>query len=164
MSISENRKAPFEVFAKTVEYYPMVAVNIILKNAHGEYLWIKRKNNPAKGEWWIPGGRIFNGETIEQAAHAILKKETGLSGSIQYISNQYFEEIFDTRDFDEDDQKIYPKHITHVHYISTTVVIDLANLDTVNLDWQSSEYVWSSEILSKHKYLQNYFESCKSYV
>jgi len=164
MNIPKDRKAPFGVFVKTVQYYPMVSVNIILKNDKGEYLWVKRKNNPAQGEWWVPGGRVFNGETIADSAMAVLKNETGLKGTIVYKSPQYFEEIFNTTTWDNDDRHIYPFGIEAVHYISTAVVIDVKGETKIEFDNQSKEYKWSKEILSDHPYLLSYFEACKQYL
>jgi colanic acid biosynthesis protein WcaH len=42
-------------------------------------LLLKRKNSPAKGEWWFPGGRIWKGETFEEALHRKVKEETALA-------------------------------------------------------------------------------------
>lgn len=164
MKIPQDRKAPFGVFAKTVQYYPMVSVNIIIKNDKGEYLWVKRKNNPAQGEWWVPGGRLFNGETIAKGAVAVLKNETGITGKVIYQSREYFEEIFDASEWDNDDRHVYPYEIEAVHYIATVVVMSIENMDEVKLDDQSKEYTWSKEILSKHPFLNNYFEACKDYL
>jgi colanic acid biosynthesis protein WcaH len=41
-------------------------------------LLLKRKNSPAKGEWWFPGGRIWKGETFEETLHRKVKEETAL--------------------------------------------------------------------------------------
>lgn len=164
MKIPQDRKVPFGVFAKTVQYYPMISVNIIIKNDKGEYLWVKRKNNPAQGEWWIPGGRLFNGETITKGAVAVLKNETGITGKVVYQSREYFEEIFDTSQWDNDDRHIYPYEIEAVHYIATVVVMSIENMDEVKLDDQSKEYTWSKEILSAHPFLNNYFKACKDYL
>lgn len=161
MKVPQDRKAPFGVFAKTVQYYPMVAVNIILKNDKQEYLWVKRKNNPAQGEWWVPGGRLFNGETIADGAVAILKNETGITGKLVYQSPQCFEEIFSTSQWNNDDRHIYPSEIENVHYIATVVVMTVKNVDEIKLDDQSKEYAWSKDILSNHPFLNNYFTACK---
>ena len=39
---------------------------------------IKRKNEPFKGSWALPGGFVEGDETVEQAAERELKEETGL--------------------------------------------------------------------------------------
>jgi 8-oxo-dGTP diphosphatase len=48
---------------------------------HGRLLVIKRGNEPAKGLWSVPGGRLEFGETLAQAVVRELFEETGLVGT-----------------------------------------------------------------------------------
>ena len=41
-------------------------------------LLLKRNNEPAKGQYWFPGGRIQKMETIKEAAQRKAKEETNL--------------------------------------------------------------------------------------
>jgi 8-oxo-dGTP diphosphatase len=50
-------------------------------------LLIKRKIEPFKGEWAIPGGLVENSESLEQAVQRELKEETGVS--INYLEQLY---------------------------------------------------------------------------
>jgi ADP-ribose pyrophosphatase YjhB (NUDIX family) len=50
---------------------------VILENNKGEILLIKRKNEPAKGKWVLPGGGINFGEHSKETAKRELKEETG---------------------------------------------------------------------------------------
>ncbi len=43
-----------------------------------QFILIKRKNNPFKGEWAIPGGFVEYGERVENAAIREIKEETGI--------------------------------------------------------------------------------------
>lgn len=45
-------------------------------------LFLRRKNSPAKGEWWFPGGRIRKGETFRETLLREVKEETGLDVEI----------------------------------------------------------------------------------
>ena len=154
-----RKLAPLDVFQKTIEYFPTVSVNILLQNNAGEFLFIKRKTEPAKDYWWVPGGRILNGETIEQAAHLILRQETGLEGDLVFQSPQYFEEIFDVNDFEERDESLYPEEVNKVHYLATAVVIKLKAGD-LKLDWTADDVMWSKTIPKNHPYLDAYFKTC----
>ena len=55
-----------------------LGVGIILENAQGDILMMKRKAVHGKGTYSIPGGAVDAGEGIEQAALRELKEETGL--------------------------------------------------------------------------------------
>jgi len=52
-------------------------VDIIIRYKGG-ILLIKRKHEPFKGKWAIPGGHLDEGESLEQAAVREAKEETGL--------------------------------------------------------------------------------------
>ncbi len=55
----------------------MVGVGgILLKD--GKILLIKRKNEPGKGLWSVPGGLVEPGETLEKAIRREIREETGL--------------------------------------------------------------------------------------
>ena len=48
---------------------------------------VKRKYNPAKGKWWLPGGRVFFGESLVSAVKRKLREEIGVKGaaSIEFL-------------------------------------------------------------------------------
>jgi 8-oxo-dGTP diphosphatase len=50
-------------------------------------LLIKRKYEPFKGEWAIPGGFVLNNESLEQAVERELQEETGVK--INYLEQLY---------------------------------------------------------------------------
>jgi mutator protein MutT len=56
---------------------PLVGVGAVLV-CDGEILLEKRKNEPGKGEWSVPGGLVELGETVEQSVIREVKEETGL--------------------------------------------------------------------------------------
>ena len=49
---------------------------VVLENDKGEILLIKRKNEPSKGTWALPGGGINFGEHFKETAKRELKEET----------------------------------------------------------------------------------------
>lgn len=158
------KKAPFKTFQQCVQYFPSVSINLVIQNAAGEFLFVKRKNNPAKGLYWVPGGRIFAGESLDAAATRLLKGEVGIEQQIKNVPHVFAEEIFDTADFDEEDFKRYTKETTFVHYLATAVYVQLDSEVNVTLDSQSSDYMWSKEIPNDHPYLNWYFELLKEYI
>jgi 8-oxo-dGTP diphosphatase len=50
-------------------------------------LLIKRKYEPFKGKWAIPGGFVLNNESLEEAVERELKEETGIK--ISYLEQLY---------------------------------------------------------------------------
>jgi len=75
-----------EIFAKIVEYTPLIAIDLIIKNADQNILLGKRMNDPAKGYWFVPGGRIYKNETISEAFSRISFNELGYTLPIENTS------------------------------------------------------------------------------
>lgn len=65
----------YEIIKKSM---PIPCVDLIVVNGQNEILMLKRTNDPAKGEWWFPGGRVHFNETRIEAVMRKLKQECGL--------------------------------------------------------------------------------------
>lgn len=63
----------FSIYAKV----PRLNVDLVLKTEEGVLLAL-RSIEPYKGQWHLPGGTVYKGETIEEATYRVCKKETGL--------------------------------------------------------------------------------------
>ena len=75
---------------------PSVTVDgIVTKN--NEILLIKRKNNPFKGRWALPGGFVNYGEKVEDAVIREVKEETGVSTRIIKLFGVYSDPSRDPR-------------------------------------------------------------------
>ena len=72
-----------EQYRAMVDLMPILCVDLVLTNAEGEYLLVKRNNAPLQGLWWVPGGRILKGERLEVAAARKLREELGLTMPLQ---------------------------------------------------------------------------------
>ncbi|WP_232508570.1 GDP-mannose mannosyl hydrolase [Haloarcula marismortui] len=75
---------------------PIVSVDLLVRYDEG-LLFGKRTNEPAKGYWFLPGGRVEKGETRTEAVDRIAKQELGLSVKI-VESLGAFEHIYETSD------------------------------------------------------------------
>jgi len=157
-SFPTPHRAPLDVFKQAVRHFPLPSINLVVRNAHGEYLFVKRLNNPTKGEWWVPGGRILNGETAMEAARRVLREETGVDISEFVVSSEYIEELWGVDGFDADDWNNYDPKTSCVHYWATVAYAELSQEQTIHLDSQSSEARWSAQLLSDHPGLRQYFE------
>jgi len=69
-----------ELYDKIKSVMPIPCVDLVVINNQEEVLMLKRENEPAKGLWWFPGGRVHHNETRADAALRKLKEECGLKG------------------------------------------------------------------------------------
>lgn len=137
---------PEEQYKYILENIAIPCVDIVTYSK-GKVLLIKRTTEPAKGLWWVQGGRIKKGETVEQAALRKLKEETGLTGDIERKVG-FYETIFDKGPFS--DLK------TGVHTVNVVFLIRIAGENPkIKLDKTSLEYKWIDKIEeSYHPYIR----------
>jgi 8-oxo-dGTP diphosphatase len=76
---------------------PLLTVDIIIKRHHDEIVLIRRKNDPYKGHYALPGGFVDVGETVENAAIREAKEETGLDINIERLVGIYSDRARDPR-------------------------------------------------------------------
>jgi len=62
-----------------VNSIPLVSIDLVVRNTAGEVLLGKRVNRPAKGNWFVPGGRIRKNELILDSINRISEAELGIS-------------------------------------------------------------------------------------
>lgn len=62
--------------------YPIPAVAAFIME-NDRLLLVKRKNEPSKGKWSLPGGRIEVGERIEKALKREIKEELKIEIEVQ---------------------------------------------------------------------------------
>ncbi|MEQ1531334.1 MAG: GDP-mannose mannosyl hydrolase [Methylococcales bacterium] len=70
-------------FLNVVTLTPLVAIDLVVTSADHSILMGKRVNEPAAGYWFVPGGRIYKGETLEQAFQRITATELGIAFNIE---------------------------------------------------------------------------------
>ena len=88
---------------------PIVGVGAVIVDA-GKVVLIKRKYEPLKGHWSLPGGMVEVGETLEAALTRELLEETGLSVDVGPVI-----EVFDRITRDEERRVRY--HYVLVDYL-----------------------------------------------
>jgi len=77
---------------------PNVTADMLIPNARGEFLLIRRKNEPFAGCYAIPGGFLeVHHETVEQCAIREAEEETGLRVEIDRLIGVYSDPQRDPR-------------------------------------------------------------------
>lgn len=127
-------------FMSLIRNGPLVSLDILITNSEGNFLFGKRKNSPAKGSFFFPGGRLWKGEMIKDAIDRILKGEIRLKNSIQeFIFLGFFEHHYQDSFFWEDDSNL------STHYIALTFKIEInQSWEEIDLSEQHSEKIWLS--------------------
>jgi colanic acid biosynthesis protein WcaH len=79
---------PQKLYDQIVDAMPIVSVEAVI-TINGKMLFLKRNNEPVKGEWWFPGGRIHKNESLQDALYREIKEETGLEIVEHKLVNVY---------------------------------------------------------------------------
>lgn len=118
-------------YGEILEVLPILCVDIVITNPKGEYLLIKRSNEPLKGQWWVIGGRVFKGESLKQAAIRKTAEEVGLTiADVRPIG--YYEDTFEKNIFGSPT----PLHSVSVVFSSTVDGDQPVELDEQSLEWK----------------------------
>ena len=80
------------IFKTVVNSAPLVSIDLIVYNQSNEVLLGKRINPPAKGYYFVPGGRIFKDEKIIDAFRRVAVSELGIE---MEISSSRFRGVFE---------------------------------------------------------------------
>ncbi len=63
---------------------PIVGVGVAIVD-EGKILLVQRANDPGKGLWAVPGGKVDHGETLREAAVREVLEETGLDVEVSDV-------------------------------------------------------------------------------
>jgi colanic acid biosynthesis protein WcaH len=152
---------PQPEYDRILSLIPIVCVDVAIIYA-GKILFIKRRDEPAAGEWWLPGGRLYRGEALIDCAYRKAKEEVGLDcksarlvhyeatnfGSIHSVNFCYLLEA------KGDDVKLDDTCLDY-----QWVMLNLSPIGTYGTatDWQCLDYQWVMLNLSGryHSYIVN---------
>ena len=76
-----------------------VCAGAVIRDASGRLLLVQRANEPGRGLWSLPGGRVEDGETPAEACVREVREETGLEVSVGELLGQVTIGDYDVRDF-----------------------------------------------------------------
>lgn len=126
-----------ELYTQILQVMPIPCVDLLITDGAGNVLLLLRKNEPAAGQWWFPGGRVLFGEKREDAAKRKLEEECGLVAT-QFEEIGTFDLLLDTG------------QDACAHFITTLFKALLARESNIRLDHQSQEARW----LTAHEWLE----------
>ncbi|OGS35863.1 MAG: NUDIX hydrolase [Elusimicrobia bacterium RIFOXYB2_FULL_49_7] len=136
---------PQTTYNTILENVPIACIDIAIV-AKGRVLLVKRKDPPAMGEWWVPGGRILKGEMMRDAAARKAHEEVGIECHVGPIIHT--------------DETIFPDgpHGIAVHSINSCFFLyPMEKEFDCALDTHHLEYQWVDTI---PKGLHPYVERC----
>jgi colanic acid biosynthesis protein WcaH len=151
-SFSPMAKIPVNLYQQILENMPVCCVDLVI--AHdGKVLLGFRKDEPLKGAWCVPGGRILKNETFAAAVQRKAKEEVGLDVDIVRKVGSY--EIF----FDKGP---FPLK-TGVHDIAIVFLVKPKGKNpVVKLESHQSKYKWFGRIEKDfHPYVKQVLNDAK---
>ena len=124
-----------EELLKLIELGPLVSIDLLITNHSGKLLVGMRKNKPALGYWFVPGGRIRKGQSLGEAFAKITNRELGKK--LKYSAARFvgaYTHIYD--------ENFAGKENISTHYVVLAYMVSL-DLDLSALPTeQHSEYRW----------------------
>ena len=72
-----------EDFLAAINNTPLVSIDLVIRSPENAILMGKRVNEPAADHWFVPGGRIFKLETLDDAFRRITRTELGKTHDIE---------------------------------------------------------------------------------
>ena len=139
--VSEKRKfLPDEFYGQMVRDCVVCCVDCVVVRFNTltqrkECLLVERATEPARGIWWLPGGRLIKGETFFEGAIRKTRQETGLENvePIQVLG--FYNTFFPASHWDTEDDK-------GTQTAQPIVLVKLQDNADVLLDRTSERYRW----------------------
>ncbi|OYR50328.1 GDP-mannose mannosyl hydrolase [Halorubrum sp. Ea8] len=142
---------PDDEWATIVANVPIVSVDLVIRRDGGVLLG-RRTNDPAKGYWFVPGGRVLKGESRREAVHRVASEELGLEVEI-VESLGAFEHRYDTADVPGVDSK---------QYLANGYVVDVVSGELTPDDQHDEFRVFRSPPDPCHEYVRAYVEAAST--
>jgi len=111
--------------------HPLVGVGALIHDGQGRVLLIKRKFEPNKGKWSLPGGLLETGEKLIEAGRREVREELGVELDVEGLFHISEELIRDEAGK------------TRFHFILVDFLAMLAPQDAkVTLNDESESFMW----------------------
>jgi len=146
MSLSESD------FRSVIRNTPLVSIDLVIADTSGAILMGWRENEPAKGTWFVPGGRIRKDERLAQAFDRIIDTETGLARTLaESRFGGVYEHIYSTN--------VFGDARFGTHYCVLAYVLRLKERPEIRIDDQHTRMEWLTPSAENiHPYSRAYFD------
>jgi len=148
---------PIETFKTVVAATPLISIDLLVRDSAGQVLLGKRTNRPAKGFWFVPGGRVLKDESLDCAFKRLLEVELAVVDPVSSKFLGVYQHFYDDN-FSGD-------HFS-THYLVLAYEVQL-QFELGSLpDGQHSDYCLMTEVelLSStlvHQHSKWYFQTSK---
>lgn len=140
---------PEDQFESFTARLPECCVEVVLE-VDGAVLVAKRANEPAKGEWFWPGGRLRKGEILDKAAHRVANEELDIDVTLVRQLGVY-SHFWETSAVGAGPSRHTVNVVFHARPVGPS--------PSITLDDQHEDYRFLSSIESDlHTYVQTYLE------
>jgi colanic acid biosynthesis protein WcaH len=125
-------------FENVIRLTPLVSIDMIIRSTDGRVLVGRRNHEPAKGCFFVPGGRITKNETVAAAFRRLTLDELGAEKKIEEARFLgVYEHFYPTNRFE---QGAFGTHYVVLGYELTSPV-----QDALLPKEQHGEYAWRTE-------------------
>jgi len=125
-------------FERVIRFTPLVSIDIIVRSKDGGVLLGRRKNEPARNSFFVPGGRITKNESLGAAFKRITAAELGMPmGPNQARLIGVYEHIYQ--------ENFFEKEGLGTHYVVLAYELILSETPASLPTQQHQDYVWKME-------------------
>jgi colanic acid biosynthesis protein WcaH len=161
-----SKRLSEEHFAQVIDGAPLVSLDLVLTDRSGRALLGKRLNRPAKGYWFVAGGRVRKNERLQDALLRLVMVELGYGESlaVEALQNARFMGVYEH--FYEENALDREGISTHYVALRYALELDDQQVAQINLDDQHEEHRWWTvdELLAsseEHFHTKAYFQDSR---
>ncbi|SAK71463.1 NUDIX hydrolase [Caballeronia fortuita] len=143
-------------FLTVVRLAPLAAIDLIVTDGKRRILVGHRRNRPAQGTWFVPGGRIRKDESLDAAYRRIVNDELGVASALRSAARFFgvYEHLYDDNFAGADG--------IGTHYIVLAYAMTLNGQAPIGRFDQHSDYRWllADELIARddvHENTKAYF-------
>jgi len=127
-----------DTFKCVVANAPLFAIDLVVEDERGHILLGLRRNRPAQGYWFVPGGRVRKDERLDAAFMRLTREELGYPVRRQDASLlDIYEHLYPDSVFGEEPSTHYVVAAYHLRVVRD--VLDLPIQQHSDYRWYSKE-------------------------